>query len=105
MCPCAQHLIYDEENMVTLAIWLEHARLGARRIDVLAMLDFRNPIYWLLGVSAFGVIVFLMRGCFSGEARARRRRERSHRPVISRKQGPSVRLAVHVDKPKRDRRG
>jgi hypothetical protein len=67
------------------------------------MLDIRNPILWLIGVLALGVVLFLVRGHFSAEARARRRREKSHRPVISRKKGPTVRLAVDVDKPRRDR--
>lgn len=69
------------------------------------MLDIRNPICWLIGGLALGVGWFLARGHFSAEARARRRRERSHRRVVSRKQGPTVRLAVNVDKPKRDREG
>ncbi|MGO8931696.1 MAG: hypothetical protein ACLQU3_32985 [Limisphaerales bacterium] len=68
------------------------------------MLDARNPMVWLIGLLAFAVAFFLLRGYFSTEARARRRRERSHRPVVSRKQGPTVRLAVDVDKPRRDRK-
>jgi len=68
------------------------------------MLDIRNPIFWLTVVIALAVVLFLARGQFSAEARSRRRRQRSHRPVISRKQGPTVRLAVEVDKPKRDRK-
>lgn len=63
-----------------------------------------NPILWLIGVIALGIIFFLLRGHFSAEARARRRRERSNRPVISRKQGPSVKLAVNAGKPERDRK-
>jgi hypothetical protein len=66
------------------------------------MPDIGNPIIWLTGFIALGVLLFLLRGHFSVEARARRRRERSNRPVISRKQGPTVKLAVNVDKPKRD---
>jgi hypothetical protein len=59
---------------------------------------------WLIGIIAFAVAFFLLRGHFTAEARARRRREKSHRPVVSRKQGPTVRLAVDVGKPKRDRK-
>jgi hypothetical protein len=66
------------------------------------MPDIRNSIVWLIGVLALGIVFFLLRGRFSVEARARRRREKSNRPVVSRKQGPTVRLAAHVDKPKRD---
>jgi fumarate reductase subunit C len=68
------------------------------------MLDIRNPIVWLIGVLALGVVLFLARGHFSAEARARRRREKSHRRLISRKQGPTVRLAVKVEKPRRERK-
>jgi hypothetical protein len=68
------------------------------------MLAARNPVVWLIGIIAFAVAFFLLRGHFTAEARARRRREKSHRPVVSRKQGPTVRLAVDVGKPKRDRK-
>jgi uncharacterized membrane protein YecN with MAPEG domain len=54
---------------------------------MLTMLEARNPVVWVIGIIAFAV------------ARARRRLDKSHRPVISRKQGPTVQLAVHVDKP------
>ena len=68
------------------------------------MLDIRNPILWLIGVLAVAVVFFLARGHFSAEARARRRRDKSHRPVTSRKHGPTIKLAVDVDKPKGDRK-
>ena len=71
---------------------------------MLTMLDARNPVVWLIGIIVFAVAFFFLRGHFTAEARARRRLEKSHRPVISRKQGPTVRLAVDVDKPKRDRK-
>jgi len=69
------------------------------------MLDIRNLILWLIGVLAVAIALFLMRGHFSPEARARRRREKSNRPVISRKRGPNVKLAVNAGKPKGDRKG
>jgi len=50
------------------------------------------------------VLLFLLRGHFSAETRERRRRGKSHRPVISRKQGPTVKLAVNAGKPKGDRK-
>jgi hypothetical protein len=68
------------------------------------MLDARNPVVWLIGIIALAVAFFLLRGHFTVEARERRRREKSHKPVVSRKQGPTVRLAVDVDKAKRDRK-
>jgi hypothetical protein len=89
-------------GQAALAIQLEPAKLGT--IDPQTMLDIRNPVVWLAGISAFGVAFFALRGHFTAEARERRRREKSHRPVISRKQGPTVRLAVDVDEPKRPRK-
>jgi beta-lactamase regulating signal transducer with metallopeptidase domain len=68
------------------------------------MLGISNSILWLIGVLALGIVLFLVRGHFTAEARERRRREKSHRRLISRKQGPTVQLAVDVDKPKRDRK-
>ena len=64
------------------------------------MIDIRNPAVWLIGFIALCLLFLLLRGRFSVETRERRRREKSHRPVISRKQGPTVKLAVDVDKPK-----
>jgi hypothetical protein len=82
---------------------MKRAKIGPT--DILAMLDIRNPVVWLVGVLALGIVLFVLRGRFSAEARARRRRERSNRPVISRKQGPTVRLAVNAGKQKNDRKG
>jgi hypothetical protein len=88
----------------TLAIQLERARLTTAPIDILTMFDIGNPILWIIGVPALGVLLFLLRGHFSAETRAQRRRGKSHRPVISRKPGPNVKLVVNVGKPKRDRK-
>ena len=60
-----------------------------------------NPVFWLIGILAFLILFQLARRHFSTEARDRRRRDRSHGPVVSRKRGPSVRLAVDVGKSKR----
>jgi hypothetical protein len=68
------------------------------------MLDLRNPVVCLIGILALALVLFLLRRHFTAEARERRRRAKSHRPVVSRKQGPTVRLAVDVDKPKCDRK-
>jgi len=66
------------------------------------MFDTGNPVVWVMGIIVLAAIFFLTRGLFSAEERGRRRRERSHGPVISRKKGPTVRLAVDVNKPERD---
>jgi len=68
------------------------------------MFDTGNPVLWLIGIIVLAAVFFLARGLFSAEERERRRRERSRGPVISRKKGPTVRLAVDVDKPERDRK-
>ena len=68
------------------------------------MFDIGNSILWIIGVPALAVLLFLLRGHFSAETRDRRRRGKSHRPVISRKQGPTVKLAVNAGKPKGDRK-
>ena len=68
------------------------------------MFTIENSILLLIGVPALGVLLFLLRGHFSAETRERRRRGKSHRPVVSRKQGPTVKLAVDVGKPERDRK-
>jgi hypothetical protein len=67
------------------------------------MFDVGDPLLLLGCVVALGILLFLLRGRFSAESRERRRREKSHRPVVSRKRGPTVKLAADVDKPKRDR--
>ena len=71
----------------------------------MTMFDVSHPMVWFIGIGAFAALWFLARGHFSTEARARRRRDKSNRPLISRKRGPTVRLAAKVDKPKRDQRG
>ena len=78
---------------------------GATLIGILVMIELRNTILWLAAIGALAFVFFLLRSYASAEARRRRRREKSHRRVASRKQGPTVRLAVDVDKPKRERRG
>ncbi len=69
------------------------------------MRDIRNPVRWLISMVAVAIAVFLVLRQFSAKARKRRRREKSHRQVISRKHGPSVRLAADVGNPKRGRKG
>lgn len=71
---------------------------------MVTLLNAGNPVLWFIGIIALALAFFWLRGRFTVEARERRRREKSQRPVISRKPGPTVRLAVEVDKPKRDRR-
>lgn len=67
------------------------------------MLGISNSILWPIGVLALGVVLFLVWGSFTAEARTRRRREKSNRPVVSRKQGPTIKLAVKMGQPKGDR--
>jgi hypothetical protein len=89
---------------MTLAIPPESARLNRKPIKILIMFDIGNPVLWILGILVFAAVFLSTRGQFTAEARERRRRERSRGPVISRKKGPSVRLAVDGDKPERNRK-
>jgi hypothetical protein len=73
-------------------------------VDILTMLGMGNPILLLICVLGVAIVLLLVRSHFNAEARDRRRRDNSHRPVISRRQGPTVRLAVDVDKPRRGRK-
>jgi hypothetical protein len=68
------------------------------------MFDTGSPIPWLSGIVVLVLILLAFRGVFSPETRERRRRDRSHGPVISRKRGPTVKLAANVDKSKGDRK-
>ena len=69
------------------------------------MLNVGNPMIWFIVIAAIVGIWVLGRGRFNPEARARRRRDRSNRPLISRKRGPTVRLAVKADKSSHERKG
>jgi hypothetical protein len=76
--------------------------MGAMRI--LIMFGIVNSVPWLLGIVVLGAGCLGLRHYFSMNAREARRRARSHGPVVSRKRGPSVRLAVEVAKPERRRK-
>jgi hypothetical protein len=67
------------------------------------MADIANAVAWILGLVALVAASFGLRRYFSADAKEARRRARSHGPIVSRKRGPSVRLAVKVDDPKRKR--
>jgi hypothetical protein len=67
------------------------------------MFDIGNPVFWLIGIILVAAGFSLLRRHFSAESRERRRRDRNHGRVISRRHGPSVRLAVDTKKPPGDR--
>ena len=60
------------------------------------MIDLKHLLVWLIGGALLGAILLLLRGQFSAEARERRRRERSHRRVVSKSKRPTVRFAVRT---------
>ena len=68
------------------------------------MFDIGNPVLWILGILVLAAVVFSVRGHFSADALERRRRERNRKPVISRKKGPTVKLAVDGEKPERNQK-
>jgi hypothetical protein len=67
------------------------------------MFDTGNPLHWLIGIVVLAAVVLLWRAFYSPEGRERRRRERSHRRVISKVRRPMVSLAVKTDKSKKER--
>ena len=84
--------------LATLVIGLEPARLGHTRI--LIMFAIANSVLLPVSIVALIAVVLSLRQYFNADAREARRRARSHGPVISRKRGPAIRLAVEVGKPK-----
>jgi hypothetical protein len=78
-------LEFSRPGRTALAIRLESARISKIAIGILTMFAIGNPILWIIGVPALGVLLFLMGSHFSAKTRERRRRGESHRPVISRK--------------------
>ena len=64
------------------------------------MFTLENSILLIIGVPALGVLLFWLVNHFRAEARARRRRGESHRPVVSQNHGPPLRAAA--GKPKHD---
>jgi hypothetical protein len=63
-----------------------------------------NPVVWLVGTVAIAAISLLLRGRFSAEACARRRRRRSYRRLEARGKKRPVKLAVKAVGAKRDKR-
>jgi len=63
-----------------------------------------NSVLWLVAVVVLAVIFLGARKFFSPGARETRRRTRSHGPVVSRKRGPNIHLAVDAEKPGRKRK-
>jgi hypothetical protein len=65
------------------------------------MNDFKHPLVWLTGGALLGALWLLWRPRFTPEARERRRRERSHRRVVSKGKRPTVKFAVRTDPPRK----
>jgi len=92
----------ERAESVLLVIRLQSVKLTSMRI--LIMFGIVDSVLSLLALVVLAGAVFGLRHYYSANAREARRRARSHGPVVSRKRGPSVRLAVAVDKPKRRRK-
>ena len=95
---------FHDSFHATLVIRLETATLGGTGIRFCIMFAIANAVLLPASIVALVAVVLTLRQYFNADARETRRRSRSHGPVISRKRGPSVRLAVEVDKPKRRRK-
>ncbi len=61
------------------------------------MIDFKHPLVWLTGVALIGAFLLLWRTRFNPDARERRRRDRSHRRIVSKSKRPTVKFAVRTD--------
>ena len=68
------------------------------------MFAITNPVLGLFGIAAMAAVVLGLRLHFSPESREARRRARNHGPVVSKKRGPSIHLAVNVVKAKQRRK-
>ena len=55
---------------------------------------------WLLGLVAFGAVLWFLRSQFSAEARLARRRRKNYGHMVSKGKGPMVKLAVRTEQPK-----
>jgi hypothetical protein len=64
------------------------------------MFTIENSILLIVGIPALGVLLFWLVSHFRAEARARRHRGESHRPVGSQNHGPPLRAAA--GKPRRE---
>jgi hypothetical protein len=71
---------------------------------ILHMFGIANSVLVLVVIVLLGAFILGLSHYFSAGAKEARRRARSHGPVVSRKRGPSVKLAVDVDEPKRRRK-
>jgi hypothetical protein len=63
-----------------------------------------NLVLWLLGIVVVAAAIVGLRRYFNAAAREARRRARNYAPVVTRKRGPSIKLAVDVDDSKHDRK-
>ncbi len=61
------------------------------------MNELKNPLVWIAGIALIGALLLLWRNRFTPEARERRRRDRSHRRVVSKSKRPTVKFAVRTD--------
>lgn len=80
---------------VHLVIRSQPVRLG--HINKLIMFGIANSVLGLISLIVLVAIVLSWRHYFNAAAREARRRARSHGPVVSRRRGPSIRLAVDVN--------
>jgi hypothetical protein len=90
-------------SLAILAIRAERAKLRTPNA-ILIMYGITELAVWLVGSIVLIAVILGVRHSLSADAREARRRARSHGPVVSRKRGPSVRLAVDLAKPKRRRK-
>ena len=72
--------------------------------ETLIMFGITHSVLLLGSIFALVAVVIGWRYYISADAREARRRARSHAPVVSRRRGPSVKLAFDADKSRRRRK-
>ena len=91
-----------KRRFAILAIRAERAKLHTPNASLI-MHGIARLAAWLVGGIVLIAVILCVRHTFSADAREARRRARNHGRLVSRKRGPSVRLAVDLDRPKRRR--
>ena len=67
------------------------------------MFDKENIWLWLLGLAVAAALIMTFKRYLRSQSTEARRRARNYGPVVSRKRGPAVKLAVNVgEKKKKD---
>jgi hypothetical protein len=87
-----------------LVIFFKSATISVPSELKLFMLGTIQSFFWPIGILLVGGVCFGLFRYFNPAAMDARRRARNHGPVITRRSGPTIRLAVDVDEPPKGRK-